>query len=139
MNVALDHIIVPSHDKHASAAFLADILGLGVSPDTGPFTPLRLDDGVTLDFMDQTDFDAAHCGFRVTDTVFDSALTRLRSRGIEIYADPMGHEQGQINHHGGGRGLYFRDPSGHNMELLTAPAGVGNRLPTTTANERPLP
>jgi hypothetical protein len=92
MNVALDHIIVPSHDEHASAAFLADI-----------------------------------------------PLTRLRSRGIEIYADPMGHEQGQINHHGGGRGRYFRDPSGHNMELLTAPEGVGNQLPTTTPNERTSP
>jgi hypothetical protein len=49
MTIELNHTIVGATDKHASARFLADILGLPVGADVGPFAPVRLANGVTLD------------------------------------------------------------------------------------------
>jgi hypothetical protein len=99
MNVELNHAIVWVRDKAASAAFLAGILGVCVGAPDGPFMPVRLANRVTLDF--------------------DAAFARVRAAGIAYWADPMHREPGQINHWLGGRGVYFEDPDGHNMELLT--------------------
>jgi catechol 2,3-dioxygenase-like lactoylglutathione lyase family enzyme len=114
MTVELNHIIVPAHDKHASARFLANILGLKTGGEIGPFVQLQVDNGVTLDFMDADHFEPHHCAFLVDDTGFDAA-------GVTYWADPFHAREGEINHENGGRGLYFADPGGHNMEILTAP------------------
>ncbi len=119
MSVELNHIIVPAHDKHAAAAFLAGILGLPVGAPTGPFVPVQVDNGVTLDYADRADFTGQHCAFLVGDEEFDRAFQRIRDAGLTYWADP-GHQQpGEINHRWGGRGVYFADPGGHNMEILT--------------------
>ncbi len=119
MPVALDHIIVPAHDKHASATFLADILGIPASPRWGPFVSLPLSNGVTLDFMDSERFEAQHCAFLMSDAEFDASFARIRDLGLRYWADPFRQQPGEINHRLGGRGVYFLDPSGHAMELLT--------------------
>ncbi len=119
----LNHTIVHARDQQTSARFLADVLGIEVAPRWGPFVPVHLGNGVSLDY-EQTDGEVrpAHYAFLVGDDEFDRGLAWLQERGNEIWADPWLHESG-INHLYGGRGFYFRDPSGHLLELITAPYG----------------
>lgn len=119
MTVELNHIIIPSHDKKASAQFLADVLGIPVEGPVGPFLKLRLDNGVTLDYLERDAIRPHHCAFLVGDDDFDAAFSRIREAGLPFFADPGYTEAGEINHRWGGRGVYFRDPDGHSMELLT--------------------
>jgi len=119
MTVELNHIIVPARDKAESAQFLADILGLTPGEPSGPFVPVTVGNGVTLDFADYTEYHAQHCAFLVDDEVFDAAFSRIRERGVTYWADPHHTRAGELNHYNGGRGFYFDDPGGHNMELLT--------------------
>jgi catechol 2,3-dioxygenase-like lactoylglutathione lyase family enzyme len=119
MSIELNHTIVGATDKHASARFLADILGLTVGADTGPFTPVRLANGVTLDYMDRAQVARQHYAFLVSEGEFDASFTRIRDAGLAYFADPGFEQPGEINTRWGGRGVYFHDPDGHSMELLT--------------------
>ena len=120
MTAKLDHTIVPARDREASARFLADILGLAVGAETGPFLPVELGNGVTLDYMHQPgEIAGGHYAFALDDAGFDAAHARIRAAGVTYYADPLNGRAGEIYRDGTERGLYFRDPSGHNMEILT--------------------
>jgi len=122
MSVSLNHTIVWVRDKSLSARFLAEILGVPVEPETPPFVPVRLANGVTLDYADTaTTIQSQHYAFALTEEEFEAAFTRITSAGIPYYADPFHRELGVINHMNGGRGVYFNDPDGHNMEILTRP------------------
>ncbi|WP_312874291.1 VOC family protein [Actinomadura litoris] len=123
MPIQLDHIIVPARDKRESAEFLARILGLDVGAQVGPFLPVRTGNGVTLDFMDSDDFRWHHCAFLVPDEEFDGIFSRIKETGARYYANPDGSGEGEINTRDGGRGVYFTDPGGHAMEVLTVPYG----------------
>ncbi|MGR6972358.1 VOC family protein [Streptomyces sp. NPDC003758] len=126
MSVELNHTIVAAHDKEASARFLADLLGLEVAPPFGPFTPVEIPNGVTLDYMETTgSITPQHYAFLVSEDDFDVIFARIRDRGLRYWADPYHHRPGEINHNDGGRGAYFDDPNGHNMEILTRPYGSG--------------
>ncbi|MET7680272.1 VOC family protein [Streptomyces sp. NPDC005423] len=128
MTVQLNHTIVAAHDRHASAHFLADLLGLQVGPEYGPFVPVEIPGGVTLDFADA---DASgpvtpqHYAFLVSESDFDAIFARLRAAGLTYWADPYHRRPGEINRNDGGRGTYFDDPSGHRLEILTKPYGSG--------------
>jgi catechol 2,3-dioxygenase-like lactoylglutathione lyase family enzyme len=127
MSVQLNHTIVAARDKKAAADFLATILGLEVGAPFGPFLPVETSNGVTLDFMDSAveQIASQHYAFLVSEEDFDAIFGRIKQAGIAYYADP-GHERaGRINHHDGGRGVYFEDPNGHNMEIITRPYGSG--------------
>jgi catechol 2,3-dioxygenase-like lactoylglutathione lyase family enzyme len=119
MSIELNHTIVGATDRHASARFLADILGLPVGPDAGPFAPVRLANGVTLDYMDRAQVAPQHYAFLVGDDEFDAAFGRIRDAGLPYFADPGFQQPGEINTRWGGRGVYFHDPDGHSMEILT--------------------
>lgn len=119
MSIELNHIIIPAHDKLASAQFLASILGLSAGPQFGPFIPVQLSNGVTLDYADAADFHSHHCAFLVGEEEFEAALARVREAGITIYADPHHQEPGELNRRGDTRAFYFDDPNGHNLELIT--------------------
>jgi catechol 2,3-dioxygenase-like lactoylglutathione lyase family enzyme len=121
MSVELNHTIVWCHDKKASAEFLAGILGVPVGAPTGPFVPIELSNGVTLDYADSADVRGQHYAFLVGDKEFDDTFGRIKAAGIPYWADPGHAEPGRINHHGGGSGVYFADANGHNLELLTRP------------------
>lgn len=125
MSVELNHTIVHSRDHRESAAFLARILGLEVGPEWGPFVPVETANGVTLDFaaIDPESIVTQHYAFLVSDEEFDAAFARITAEGLTYHADPHGKQPGEINHHHGGRGVYFRDPSGHGMEIITRPYG----------------
>ncbi len=127
MTVRLNHTIVAAHDKQASARFLADILGLDVSPQYGPFIPVEIPNGVTLDYADSRDaITPQHYAFLVSEDDFDTIFGRIREAGLTYWADPYHRRAGEINHNDGGRGTYFEDPNGHNLEILTRPYGSGD-------------
>ena len=119
MAVELNHTIVPARDKHASAQFIAGVLGLPVSGEVGPFVQVELGNGVTLDYMTSSDMSSHHYAFLVDDDTFDAGYKKLLDAGVETWADPDHTEPGEINRRWGGRGVYFPDPNGHNMEMLT--------------------
>ncbi|GAA2724232.1 VOC family protein [Actinocorallia aurantiaca] len=121
--VRLDHTVVHAVDRRLSAEFLAVILGLGVGAPLGPFLPVELGNGVTLDYYEKRDepIQPQHYAFLVPDERFDLMLSRLEAVGVTYYADPSHTEPGRINRLFGGRGAYFDDPNGHNMEIMTRP------------------
>ena len=119
MSVELNHTIVCVTDREKSAEFLAGILGLEVGPVTGPFVPIRLANGVTLDYLRVERVAGQHYAFLVGEDDFDAAMARIEAAGMTYWADPFHARAGEINHLNGGRGVYFADPDGHNLELLT--------------------
>ncbi|MDF5738725.1 MULTISPECIES: VOC family protein [unclassified Nostoc] len=121
MTITLNHTIVPAHDKEASARFFAKIFGLKVEVPVGHFAAVDINDTLTLDFADAEAFEQHHYAFHVSDEEFDAIFARVKEAGIEYTSDPMHHNKGQINHWNEGRGFYFYDPNGHNLELLTRP------------------
>jgi catechol 2,3-dioxygenase-like lactoylglutathione lyase family enzyme len=121
--VQLNHTAVYAKDRRLSADFIAAILGVEVAAPFGPFLPVDLGNGVTLDYYELTDepIQAQHYAFLVPDEQFDAMIARLEAVGVTYYADPSHTEPGAINRLFGGRGAYFDDPSGHNMEIMTRP------------------
>lgn len=115
----LNHTIVPARDKVKSAAFFARIFGLKVEPNVGFFAPVRVNDRLTLDFQTAENFEHHHYAFKVSDAEFDQIFTRLEAEGIPFGSAPFALDDGKLNHRHGGRGVYFRDPNGHVLELLT--------------------
>jgi catechol 2,3-dioxygenase-like lactoylglutathione lyase family enzyme len=126
MTVQLNHTIVRSRDKRKSAAFLTEMLGLAKPTRFGPFLVVEMGNGVSLDFHDTDDEIASqHYAFLISEAEFDEVLGRIRARGLDYWADPGQSQAGQINRHDGGRGLYFEDPDGHLLEVITRPYGSG--------------
>jgi catechol 2,3-dioxygenase-like lactoylglutathione lyase family enzyme len=120
MSITLNHTIVPAHDKEASAKHFAQLFGLKYDGPMGPFAPVRINETLTLDFDDRRErFDSHHYAFHVSDQEFEAIFERVKAAGIVYGSLPWSLEDGQINHRRGGRGVYFRDPNGHILELLT--------------------
>ncbi|MGW4049842.1 VOC family protein [Streptomyces sp. NPDC004779] len=121
--VQLNHTVIHSSDRSVSAAFLAGILGLRVGAPFGPFLPVDLANGVTLDFYQAAEgpIQDQHYAFLVRDEDFDAMIDRLEAAGVTYYADPAHRQPHQVNTLFGGRGAYFDDPDGHNMEIMTVP------------------
>lgn len=127
MAIQLNHTIVPARDPRASAVFLAELLGCGAPVAFGPFQGVELDNGVTLDFMrSEDDIPLQHYAFLVSEAEFDQIFDRIRERGLTYWADPGQKQAGKINHNDGGRGVYWPDPNGHLLEILTRPYGSGD-------------
>jgi catechol 2,3-dioxygenase-like lactoylglutathione lyase family enzyme len=128
MAVQLNHTIVSARDKQVSAAFLAEILGVGEPKPFGPFLGVVVDNDVTLDFVDWSgdgDLTRQHYAFLVGEVEFDEIFGRIQSRNLDYWADPHHDIAGEINTRDGGRGCYFDDPDGHILEILTRPYGSG--------------
>ena len=123
MTAQLDHTIVLAHDRAESAQFLAAVLDLGDPVPMGPFLAVEVGNGVTLDFA-ETDgpITAIHYAFRLDEDEFDAAFDRVRERDLPYWADPSRSRPGEVGQRGNGRGVYFQDPSGHFLEILTRSA-----------------
>jgi catechol 2,3-dioxygenase-like lactoylglutathione lyase family enzyme len=119
MSVELNHTIVCATDREKSAGFLAGILGLRTEPVAGPFVPVRLANGVTLDYLRVDRVTSQHYAFLVGDEEFDAAMARIEASGLPYWADPFHERAGAVDDRDGGRGVYFEDPDGHHLELLT--------------------
>ena len=124
MSIKLNHTIVHTYDKAASAAFLTEILGLIDPVPFGHFLTLQLDNEITLDLIEtRHEFNPQHYAFLVSEKEFDEILGRIRERGLTFWADPFHRRINEINTRDGGRGAYFEDPNGHNLEILTRSYG----------------
>ncbi len=127
MAVTLNHTIVAARDKQASAAYLAGILGLPEPKPWGPFMIVETSNEVSLDSMDADgEIVVQHYAFLVSEGEFDAIFGRIQQRGLTYWADPYHSQPGEINTNDGGRGVYFDDPDGHNLEILTRPYGSGS-------------
>jgi catechol 2,3-dioxygenase-like lactoylglutathione lyase family enzyme len=118
----LNHTIVWCSDKQRSADFLTDILGLPRARTFFHFLVVDLKNGVSLDYYQKEGPVAQqHYAFLVSDEEFDAGFGRIQGQGLTYWADPARSKPGEINHHYGGRGVYFADPDGHLLELITRP------------------
>jgi catechol 2,3-dioxygenase-like lactoylglutathione lyase family enzyme len=130
MAIHFNHTILKARDSKASATFLAEILGLSEPKQWGPFQMVRAENDANLDYMDADgDIVAQHYAFLVSEAEFDAIFGRVRDRNLPYWADPAQKQQGEINRHDGGRGVYFEDPNGHLLEVITRPYGSGGWNP----------
>jgi catechol 2,3-dioxygenase-like lactoylglutathione lyase family enzyme len=128
MTAQLNHTIVWCRDKKTSAAFLTEMLGLPPALPFGAMLVVKLDNDVSVDFYDQEgEIAKQHYAFLVGEEDFDAIFARLRERGLPFWAAPARRQAGEINRHYGGRGVYFHDPDGHLLEVITKP--YGSELP----------
>jgi catechol 2,3-dioxygenase-like lactoylglutathione lyase family enzyme len=121
MAMNLDHVLVPSRNKVASARLLATLLGVPwAESGAGPFSPVYVNDGLTFDF-DQWDepFPVHHYCFRVSEEEFDAILGRIKAAGIGYRSSSHGPVDLQVNTQHGGRIVYWSEPDGHVWEILT--------------------
>jgi catechol 2,3-dioxygenase-like lactoylglutathione lyase family enzyme len=126
MAVELNHTIVWCRDQHASATFLSEMLGLSAPTRYGPFLDVETGNGVTLAYHEvEGDISSQHYAFLIGEDDFDQVFGRITERGLEYWADPALHRAGEINQNDGGRGVYFYDPDGHLLEVITRPYGSG--------------
>jgi catechol 2,3-dioxygenase-like lactoylglutathione lyase family enzyme len=124
MTVQLNHTIVWCRDQQRSAAFLTEILGRPPAIRFGPFLVVEVDNGVSLDFHEvDGDIASQHYAFLIGEHDFDDIFGRIVERELEHWADPGRTRPGAINRHDGGRGVYFEDPDGHVLEIITRPYG----------------
>jgi catechol 2,3-dioxygenase-like lactoylglutathione lyase family enzyme len=127
MVAQLNHTIVAARDKHESARFLSEILGLPAPTAFGHFMVVPTGNDVSLDYADSVEeIHPQHYAFLITEEEFDEVFDRVKARGIAYWPHPWRAEEGTINHNDGGRGFYFEDPSGHFLEVLTRPYGSGS-------------
>lgn len=128
MTVSFNHTIVAAHDQRESAEFLAELFGLPAPEPFGHFLVVGLDHGASLDYTEvaaSEQIHPQHYAFLVSEEEFDAIYHKIATRGLKHWADPRGDRPGEINHRDGGRGVYFDDPAGHRMEILTRPYGSG--------------
>jgi catechol 2,3-dioxygenase-like lactoylglutathione lyase family enzyme len=126
MGAELNHTIVWCRDQEASARFLADMLGRPEPTTFAHFHVVELDNGVSLDFAEAKEpIPPQHYAFLIGEADFDAVLARIRERGLDHWADPARTRSGTINRNDGGRGVYFPDPNGHLLEVITRPYGSG--------------
>ncbi|MCM6773298.1 VOC family protein [Nocardia sp. CDC159] len=127
MSVQFNHTIVGCRDNRVTAEFWAELLGLDVGKEWGPFIPVTVANGVTFDFAPVpphiTEIAPIHYAFLVSEAEFDAAFAKIQQWKLRFWADPHGNVEGEINHNDGGRGVYFQDPNGHFLELITVPYG----------------
>ena len=129
MAIKLNHTIVHSRDPRAAADFLAGLFGLPAPKPFYHFLCVQLGNEVTLDFLHFGEADGElqmqHYAFLVSEKEFDQIFGRIKERKLKYWADPGQKEEGKINRHDSGRGVYFQDPSGHLLEIITRPYGSG--------------
>jgi catechol 2,3-dioxygenase-like lactoylglutathione lyase family enzyme len=121
MAITLNHTIVPARDKAAAARQFAELFGLAYQGLGEHFAPVRVNDGLTFLFDDDSNFESHHYAFHVSDTDFDAIFGRVRDAGLIYGSAPWSANDGKLNNWGGGRGVYFRTPDGHLLELMTVP------------------
>lgn len=124
MPVQLNHTIVHVRDRERSARRLAELLGLAEPVPYGPFLVVELANNCSLDFIQEDGtIHPQHYAFLVSDAEFDEILARIQVHGLSYWADPHHRQPGKINTNDGGRGLYWEDADGHNLEIITVPYG----------------
>jgi extradiol dioxygenase family protein len=128
MSIKFNHTIIAARDKKQSASWLTELFSLPDPEPFGHFLAVAVANDVSLDYAEVgsgEEIRPQHYAFLVSEDDFDSIYGKIRDRGIEHWADPRRSRPGEINRNDGGRGVYFQDPAGHYMEILTRPYGSG--------------
>ena len=133
MAIRLDHVIVPSHNRVSAAKCFAGLLGVSWEESRGPFTPVYVNETLTLDFADREQFESHHVCFHVSDGEFDAILGRIQAAGITYRSSPRGEDDKQINRRLGGKNVYWQDADGHLWEILTVSYARAGSPPLTAA------
>ncbi|MFN7164954.1 MAG: VOC family protein [Hyphomonas sp.] len=135
MPVTLNHTILHVRNKADTGAFLTELLGLPPPRALAHFLVVQIGE-TSLDLI-ETDGEISprHFAFLVSEAEFDEIFARLRELGLPYWADPFHREPGAINHWDDGRGVYFDDPNGHLLEIITRPYGSGGH---SAQNPNPL-
>jgi catechol 2,3-dioxygenase-like lactoylglutathione lyase family enzyme len=129
MPVTLNHTIVWCTDKKRSATFLAEILGRPAPRAFLHFLVVDMDNEVSLDFYEIDEkIRLQHYAFLVSEAEFDAAFARIKAKRLPYWADPAKSQPSEINTYFGGRGVYFDDPDGHLLEIITRPYGTEAEL-----------
>jgi extradiol dioxygenase family protein len=124
MPIEFNHTIVAAHDQRKSAEFVSELFGLPSPKPFGHFLAVALEHGATLDYAEVAagqEIRPQHYAFLVSEDDFDAIYGKITSRGLQHWADPARRRPGD-----GGRGVYFQDPAGHYLEILTRPYGSGS-------------
>jgi catechol 2,3-dioxygenase-like lactoylglutathione lyase family enzyme len=130
MAIHFNHTILSARDSERSAKFLAEMLGLPEPRRWGPFHMVTTENDANLDYMDTDgEIKPQHYAFLISEDDFDEIFGRIRDRELSYWADPGQKQSGEINHHDGGRGVYFEDLNGHLLEIITRPYGSGGWNP----------
>ena len=127
MAMVLDHTIVPVKDQDEAVKFYMTILGLesrGRAGHTGQFAVVRVNDSLNFDFLASESVTSQHFAFAMEAAEFDAVFQRVREAGIPYGDSPweVGNMKGPGMTHGArglGKAVYFRDPSGHLLEIKT--------------------
>ena len=120
MAIILDHTIVPSRDKVASAKFFAELFGLRYDGPLGPFAPVRINHSLTMDFDDRwKEFGIHHYAFHVSAAEFDAIFDRVKARGLSYGSGPFAQSDMRVGEFNGGRIVYFHELNGHLLEIRT--------------------
>lgn len=116
--IELNHTIVPSEDKGLCAEFYARIFGFELLGPAGHFVQVRVSPSLVFDFDNREKFEHHHYAFKVSEAEFDEIFGRIKEQ-IPYGSGPGSVDDMDINHRNDGRGVYFCDPDGHILELLT--------------------
>jgi catechol 2,3-dioxygenase-like lactoylglutathione lyase family enzyme len=141
MAIVLNHLIVWSKDQKEASRFLADLFGL---PDPYRFSHFDVVNigGVSFDFANSRGpVQRQHMAFLVSDEEFDAIFARIKDRNLPYWADPRRERPNEICPDDDGRGIYFSDPSDHNLEIITRPytRALVTRNPEALASGDALP
>jgi len=120
MEITLNHTIINSYDNVASAKFYERIFGFKFIKVWEHFAVLKVNSTLTFDFLIKEKFSKQHYAFKVSEDEFDEIFQRVKDENIPYGSDPYDRENGEINNHYGGRGVYFGDPNEHILEIITA-------------------
>ena len=137
MAILLDHLIVPSRDPVAGAKSLAHLLDVPWQEAQGPFTPVYVNETLTVDFAEREQFEWHHYCFHVSEAVFDAILGRIQAAGMAYRSSPLGQTDMQINRRLGGKNLYWQDADGHLWEILTVSYARADSPPLAAAGRAP--
>ena len=124
MPVFLDHTIVEVEDLATSLAFYRDVLGLESRGRSGPFEVILVTPDLALDLMEEATPVSRHLAFGMDRETFDATFARIRASGTPYGDGPSspdnmrgpGRSSGV---HGATDSVYFCDPSGNLLEVLT--------------------
>jgi len=117
--IELNHTIIPANDKHESAEFYSRILGVENKGELYHFTVVQINERLSLDFANSESFKSMHYAFKVDDQKFGEIFSRIKEESLTYGSGPSTSKNGEINNWNGGKGVYFHDPNGHLLELLT--------------------
>jgi catechol 2,3-dioxygenase-like lactoylglutathione lyase family enzyme len=122
MATQLDHLILKVNDARKSVEFYVRVLGFTQDKDDGPFSVLRVHEGLTLQLAPWGTTGGEHLAFAMTRTDFDAAFARIRDSGMP-YGDSfhvVGNQKGpgrESGARGMGEAVYFFDPDKHLIEI----------------------